>query len=130
MIDFVRLPNGDLIPRLRWMSESKADTVARRHRTGVERIYLTPEQVRKGLRQLGVMEIAKGVADHHDLSLLALLEPCVRRQRPAESRARQELIAAVVKAKSLSIRKAAMVFGVDRTSIRYALKRAAEGERT
>ena len=86
-----------------------------------ERWFLEPREVLEQLRELGALEAAQDVADTCGVPLLAALAP-PRRTREAE--ARHRIIRAVVAALGLSIRRAALAFGLDRTSIRYVLRSA------
>lgn len=85
----------------------------------VERVFREPPDVVEALRSIGAVAPAENAAHSFGFTLLGVLRGG---RRTWEAAARHAVISAVVSAKRLSIRGAADVFGLDRTTVRYALR--------
>lgn len=89
----------------------------------VERWFREPAEVLETLRAIGALEDAQAEAEAHGVALLAALGPS---RGSVAGVCRQYVIAEVMRAHELSIRRAACLFGLDRSSIRQALRSVAK----
>lgn len=89
---------------------------------GIERWFREPHEVLAGLRLLDAVELARGAAEGSGVELLAALGAS---RGTAAAVARQYVVADVAEAYQLSIRRAASLFGLDRSTVRAALRSVA-----